>query len=94
MKYALNEPTIRGRASIFNTDVDISFYCSSQVNDLLPYLMAEGFDFEITHHRGDSLTPDSIILTVKEICWARNVTHLFKELEKYDYNAGQEDDNE
>lgn len=90
MKYEKNQPVVRGRASILHTDIEISFYEKHQLDEILVYLVDKGYTFSFEEVMGDSLTLDVYKLYIEDISWANNVTALFKELEKLDYNAGME----
>ena len=89
MKYEQNQPTVRSRASILTTDIEVSFYEKHQVDEILPYLIEHGYSFMFETEVGDSLTLDRHTLTITDVCWARNVKELFEELEKLDHNGGE-----
>lgn len=92
MKYKQNEPVVRGRASILHTDIEISFYEKHQLDEIFSYLVDNGYSFSFEKEAGDSISLDVYKLYIEDINWANNVTALFKELEKLDYNAGVEEE--
>lgn len=92
MKYKQNEPVVRGRASILCTDIEISFYEKHQLDEIFSYLVDNGHSFSFEKVAGDSISLDVYKLYIEDINWANNVTALFKELEKLDYNAGMEEE--
>jgi len=92
MKYPKGQPTVRGRASVLHTDVKITFQEKHQLDEIMTYLVEEGLQFSFERIGGDSLTPDVFELEIYEICWANNVTRLFKKLEEFDYNSGRDEE--
>lgn len=91
MKYPKHQPTVRRRASVINTDITIRVLEKHQLDEIMPYLVEEGLQFNFERIAGDSLTPDVFELQIYEICWANNVTRLFQKLEELDYNEGNEE---
>lgn len=88
MKYKQGEPVVRGRASVFKTDIEVSFYEKHQVDEIFKFLVEQNYEFYFEVEHGDSTNLDVYKLHITNISWANNVTEIFKELEKLDYNAG------
>lgn len=85
----MNGPVIRGRASICNWGLSFSFYDKEQCTKFIAaYLACEctGSDnIKYKVIRGDSLTLDVHIVTIRDGVWANNLTTIAKMLEDVDY---------
>lgn len=93
MRYTKGQPTVRNRASVITTSLTIKVLEQHQLDAIFPYLVEHNHSFSFECDGvGDSLTPETYTLEIFDISWANNVTALFKKLEEYDFNTGEDEE--
>ena len=85
----MGAPTVRGRASVCNWDLQFRFYDKSQCSRFIEKFMAlescgaTNIKYHMIH--GDSLTLDEHWVEIEEGCWAHNLIKIAKLLDEVDY---------
>ena len=72
-------------ASVLTSDITINFLNKHQLDKIIPYLTENSYNFEFESEFVDSNYEYK--LHIYNLPWAYNVTHLFKQLEKLDYEV-------
>ena len=87
------QPTIRSRACVIHSDLELRFLSKEQRNLFIHDLIADelSFDFQVETNPGDSLTLAVYTVTINDISWANNLMRIAELADKYDYNGGCED---
>lgn len=77
-------PTVNGRASICQWELAFYFRDKDQIRQFVKLLMKDEINFDFEHETTFDDTGDLYHIIVKG-CWANNLGHIAKMLEKIDY---------
>lgn len=82
--------TIRNRASVITSDVEIKVFIKEQLTEAIQWLIERDFCFEYDVTKGDSIQLDVYSIRIPDLCWANNLEELAKVLGRSDYGSDEE----
>lgn len=81
------------RASIMNSKLRVRVHCRQQFRHMVKWLVDEKWEFGYRRlGTGDSFTPETYELVIRNIHWATNLVTIAERLARYDYDSEGEEE--